>query len=60
MGHLVLGISSQYEQLIREDVERANWLAVGYFLLDTCVGMISALSTQRADFMVTPLGPMVI
>lgn len=56
----MLGISSQYEQRICEDVEQADWLAVGYSLLDTCVGMISALSTQRADFMVTPLGPMVI
>lgn len=57
MGHLVLGISSQYEQRIHEGAEQADWLAVGYFLLDTCVGMISAPSTQRADFMVTTVDP---
>lgn len=60
MGHLVLGLCAQYEQRVNEGAEQSDWMALGYFMLDSCVGMISAPSTQRSDFSMLPLGPTLI
>ncbi|MCC9197607.1 helix-turn-helix domain-containing protein [Arthrobacter sp. zg-Y820] len=51
LGNMVLGVCSEYEARIQDGTEPANWTGVGYFLIDSCAGMLSAPVTHPGDFL---------
>ena len=53
LGQLLLGLCSEYERQHGEGASRGSWESVGYFLVDSIVGMLGAPSTSPADFLST-------
>lgn len=51
LGPMALGICAQYERSVNDGQQRGNWESLGYFLVDSMVGMLAAPSTAPADFM---------
>lgn len=51
LGPMVLGISAQYERMVNDDAQQGNWESLGYFLVDSIVGMLAAPSTAPVDSM---------
>ncbi len=51
LGPMFLGLCAQYERTVNDGRQRGNWESVGYFLVDSMVGMLAAPSTAPADFM---------
>lgn len=54
LGHMVLGICSEFEARIQEGTEQGSWVSVGYFLVDAIAGMLAAPVTHPVDFMAPP------
>ncbi|MCC3270409.1 TetR/AcrR family transcriptional regulator [Arthrobacter gengyunqii] len=54
LGNMVLGVSAEYEARIQDGAEKANWTGVGYFLIDSSAGMLSAPVTHPGDFLTQP------
>lgn len=54
LGNMVLGACAEYEARIQDGVEKANWAGVGYFLIDSCAGMLAAPVTHPGDFLTQP------
>lgn len=51
LGPMFLGLCAQYERTVNEGKQQGNWESLGYFLVDSMVGMLAAPSTAAADFM---------
>lgn len=51
LGPMLLGLCAEYERSVNAGEQRGNWESVGYFLVDSAVGMLAAPSTVPADFM---------
>ncbi len=51
LGPMVLGICAQYERMVNDDAQQGNWESLGYFLMDSIVGMLAAPSTAPVDCM---------
>lgn len=54
LGGMVLGVCAEYEARLQDGVEKPNWTGVGYFLIDACVGMLTAPVTHPGDFLPRP------
>lgn len=54
LGNMVLGVCGEYEARVQDGLEKANWAGVGYFLIDSCAGMLSAPVTHPGDFLTQP------
>ncbi|MET4059534.1 AcrR family transcriptional regulator [Arthrobacter sp. UYP6] len=54
LGSMVLGVCAEYEAQVQTGVEQANWTGVGYFLIDSCAGMLAAPVTHPGDFLTQP------
>lgn len=54
LGNMVLGVCAEYEERLQNGAEQANWAGVGYFLIDSCAGMLSAPVTHPGDFLTQP------
>lgn len=54
LGSMVLGVCAEYEARIQDGVEKPNWTGVGYFLIDSCVGMLAAPVTHPGNFLARP------
>ncbi|WP_329609208.1 TetR/AcrR family transcriptional regulator [Arthrobacter sp. ATA002] len=54
LGNMVLGVCAEYEARIQDGAEEPNWTGVGYFLIDSCSGMLSAPVTHQGDFITQP------
>jgi AcrR family transcriptional regulator len=54
LGGMVLGVCGEYEARVADGTETANWAGVGYFLIDSCAGMLSAPVTHPGDFLTQP------
>lgn len=54
LGSMVLGVCAEYEARIQDGVEEPNWTGVGYFLIDSCVGMLAAPVTHPGNFLARP------
>ncbi|KAD3633032.1 TetR family transcriptional regulator [Arthrobacter yangruifuii] len=54
LGTMVLGVCADYEERVQDGVEEPNWTGVGYFLIDSCAGMLSAPVTHPGDFLAAP------
>lgn len=54
LGSMVLGVCAEYEARVQDGTEPANWTGVGYFLIDSCAGMLSAPVTHPGDFISRP------
>lgn len=52
VAHLVLGVCADYEARVNEGRSHGTWRDVGYFLIDSTAGMLSAPVT--GDYTVTP------
>lgn len=46
IGHLVLGVCGEYEEQMNRGDVSADWISVGYFLIDASAGMLSAPVTH--------------
>lgn len=57
LGHVVLGICAEYEGRLENGTEQGHWGDVGYFLIDSAAGMLSAPVTSRADYIPQPSEP---
>jgi len=51
LGPMLLGLCAEYEGSVNEGEAIGTWESVGYFLVDSVVGMMAAPSTSPADFM---------
>ncbi|WP_349930886.1 helix-turn-helix domain-containing protein [Glutamicibacter mishrai] len=51
LGLMLLGLCAEYEDSVNEGEQLGTWESVGYFLIDSAVGMMAAPSTSPADFM---------
>lgn len=54
LGSMVLGVCAEYEARLQDGVEEPNWTGVGYFLIDSCTGMLAASVTHPGDFLARP------
>ncbi|MCC3274578.1 TetR/AcrR family transcriptional regulator [Arthrobacter sp. zg-Y20] len=54
LGGMVLGVCAEYEARLHAGVEEPNWTGVGYFLIDSCAGMLAAPVTHPGDFLAAP------
>ncbi|UWX98508.1 TetR/AcrR family transcriptional regulator [Arthrobacter zhaoxinii] len=54
LGSMTIGVCSEYESRIHDGAETPNWTGVGYFLIDSCAGMLSAPVTHPGDFITQP------
>lgn len=50
LEQVVLGICSEYEGRMQEGTEQGNWESVGYLLIDSITGMLSAPVSHPLDF----------
>ncbi|MGN0128458.1 TetR/AcrR family transcriptional regulator [Glutamicibacter soli] len=51
LGYMVLGISAEFERQVAEGEHAATWEELGYFLVDSIVGMVAAPSTAKSEFL---------
>ena len=51
LGNMTVGVCAEYEARLQDGVEKGNWTGVGYFLIDSCAGMLSAPVTHPGDFL---------
>ncbi|MCC9174826.1 TetR/AcrR family transcriptional regulator [Arthrobacter sp. zg-Y179] len=54
LGNMTIGVCAEYEARIQDGAETPNWTGVGYFLIDSCAGMLSAPVTHPGDFLPQP------
>ncbi|GAA4379236.1 TetR/AcrR family transcriptional regulator [Paeniglutamicibacter cryotolerans] len=60
LGHMLLGICSEYESRLFDGLEEPNWMSVGYFLIDAGAGMLSAPVSDYGDFPPPPAMPLLV
>lgn len=53
LGPMVLGICAAYEERVQKG-EEPNWTGVGYFLIDSCSGMLTAPVTHPDEYVTFP------
>ncbi|AWH93468.1 hypothetical protein A6035_16195 [Dietzia lutea] len=51
VSHLVFGVCAEYEARVEDDDEEGTWLDVGYFLVDSVVGLLTAPVTHRSSYL---------
>ncbi|WP_154605086.1 TetR/AcrR family transcriptional regulator [Arthrobacter sp. AQ5-05] len=49
LGPMVLGSCAAYEERVQKG-EKSNWTGVGYFLIDSCAGMLAAPVTHPDEY----------
>ncbi|MFT2817532.1 TetR/AcrR family transcriptional regulator [Leifsonia sp. A12D58] len=60
MGQIVLGVCAEYEARLEDGFAQGTWADVGYFLIDSTVGMISAPVTPRDERFIPPSTPSLV
>lgn len=50
MQCMMFSVCAEYEQLIEQGKVEPDWIGVGYFLVDSIVGMLSAPVTAREQY----------
>jgi hypothetical protein len=60
MGQIVLGVCAEYEARLEDGIAQGTWADVGYFLIDSTVGMISAPVTPRDERFIPPSTPSLV
>ena len=60
MGQIVLGVCAEYEARLEQGLGEGTWTDVGYFLIDSAAGMISAPVTPRGERFVPPATPTLV
>lgn len=51
VSYLVFGVCAEYEARVEDDDEEGSWLDVGYFLVDSVVGLLTAPVTHRSSYL---------
>ncbi|MGN0099727.1 MAG: TetR/AcrR family transcriptional regulator [Dietzia sp.] len=51
VSHLVFGVCAEYEARREDNAEEGTWLDVGYFLVDSVVGLLTAPVTHRSSYL---------
>ena len=51
VSYLVFGVCAEYEARVEDDDEEGSWLDVGYFLVDSVVGLLTAPVTHRSPYL---------
>ncbi|MCC9145242.1 MULTISPECIES: TetR/AcrR family transcriptional regulator [unclassified Arthrobacter] len=54
LGNMTTATCAEYEARVQDGAETANWTGVGYFLIDSCAGMLSAPVTHPGNFITQP------
>lgn len=57
ISYLVFGVCAEYEARREDDAGEGTWLDVGYFLVDSVVGLLTAPVTHRNSYVPQPSGP---
>lgn len=60
LGPLTLGVCAGHEARVQDGAPPTSWAGVGYFLIDSCAGLLSAPVTHPDDFLMLPSGPFLI
>ncbi|WP_050815295.1 TetR/AcrR family transcriptional regulator [Dietzia alimentaria] len=51
LSHLVFGACAEYEAQRQDQTAKGSWLDVGYFLIDSIVGLLTAPQTRRGEYL---------